>query len=137
KAGNTLDLAYRLELPRLAALSHLAGTELAGRSTITASIRGVRAVPVHAGDLSAEYLRVADLVVESASGRFSARNLGAHPEGEIALDLLARAQHLSPATAYRRKEDGTLALTDVKLTVPHGAASGQLALLPGGLLDGH
>jgi translocation and assembly module TamB len=137
KAGDNLDLAYRLELPRLATLSRLAGTELAGSTTVTGNIRGARAAPVLAGDLSAESLRVADLVVESASGRLSARNLGAHAEGDLTLDLQVKQQRLSLATAYRRQEDGTLTLSDVKLTVPHGGASGQLALLPGGLLDGH
>src|SRR5262249_27321653 len=134
-AGDSLNLAYRLELPKLAALSRLAGQELCGSTTIAGTITGPRAAPVLSGQLSAESLRVADLAVASASGTFNARNLGAHPEGDLTLDLLAQAQRLSVATAYQRREDGTLALTGLKLTAPQGGVSGDVSLLPTGLLD--
>ena len=137
KAGDNIDLAYRLALPKLAALSRLAGTTLAGNATVTGTVKGSHDAPVLTGQMAADSMRVADVSIASANGTFSARNLGAHPEGDLALDLLAQAQRLSLATAYRRKEDGTLALSGLKLTAPQGAASGEMALLPGGLLDGH
>ncbi|MGH6962715.1 MAG: hypothetical protein ACREE7_19725, partial [Dongiaceae bacterium] len=130
------DLDYRLGLPRLAALSRIVGTDLAGNATISGNLTGPRDSPILAGVVSGDGLGVAGLAIPSAEGKFSARDLGAHPQGELALDLVAGAQRLSFSTSYQRRDDGAVALSGLKLTAPKTALAGNLSIQPNGLLDG-
>ncbi len=134
--GNELDLAYRLELLRLAPLSPLVGRDLAGTATVAGKVTGPRASPTIEGTLSGRALRVATLAVEAADGTFSARDLADLPEGEIALDLVAKTRRLSLAANYRLKEDGAVALEGLKLTAPQTAVGGDVELSANGLLNG-
>ncbi len=136
RIADRLDLDYRLELPRLAALSRIVGTDLAGNAAISGNLSGPRESPVLSGVMSGDGLGVAGLAIPSAQGRFSARELGAHPQGELALDLVSGAQRLSFSTAYQRREDGALALSDLKLTAPRTTLAGDLSVQSSGLLDG-
>jgi translocation and assembly module TamB len=136
RAGDAFDLDYRLELPQLAALSRLAGTDLAGNAAISGKLSGPRSSPDLAGNVSGDSLSVAGSTSASVAGTFSARGLGAHPQGDVALDLVAEGQRLSLSTAYQRREDGVIALSDLKLTAPQTALAGDMSVQPGGLLDG-
>jgi len=134
--GDDLDLAYRLELSRLAALSPLVGRDLAGSATVAGKVTGRPASPTIDGAFSGRALRVASLAIETAEGKFSARNLGPHPQGDLALDLVAGGQRLAVSTAYRRRDDGVVALSDLTLTAPQTALAGDMSVQPSGLLDG-
>src|SRR5262249_38472006 len=137
RVADTVEADYRLTLPRLATLAPLLGIDVAGDVTVTGTIAGSASSPDLNASLESRALRIAGVTIDSAAGKIAARDLIALPRGELALDLGTQGQRLSLATAYRRKEDGTLALSDLKLTAPQGAVSGDLSLLPGGLLDGH
>jgi translocation and assembly module TamB len=134
--GDDLDLAYRLELLRLAALSPLVGRDLAGSATVAGMVTGPWASPTIDGAFSGRALRFAALAVESADGTFNARDLASRPRGEMALDLVAKARQLSLATNYRLKEDGAVALDGLKLTAPKTAVGGDVEILASGLLNG-
>jgi translocation and assembly module TamB len=136
RVADGFDLDYHLELPRLAALSPIVGTDLAGNATISGDLTGSREAPVLSGALSGDGLGVGGLAIPSAEGKFSARELGAHPQGELALDLVAGAQRLSFSTTYQRWDDGAVALSDLKLTAPRTKLAGNLTVQPSGLLDG-
>ena len=66
--GDDLDLAYRLELSRLAALSPLVGRDLAGSATVAGKLTGRPASPTIDGAFSGRALRVASLAIETAEG---------------------------------------------------------------------
>jgi len=136
RVGDTLALDYRLELPRLAALSTLAGIELDGGLAVVGDVKGPAASPALTGALTGDALRLADIAVASAEGHVNARDLGGRPQGDIALDLVAQAQRLSLATSYRLQEEGAVALDGLRIAVPQTSLTGDLVLLPGGLADG-
>ena len=136
RIADRLDLDYRLELPRLAALSGLVGTDLAGDAAIAGTLDGPRESPALTGVVSGSGLVVARLAIPTIEGTFSARDLGPQPQGELALDLVAGEQRLALSTAYQRREDGAVALSALKVTAPKTALMGELSVQPGGLLDG-
>jgi len=136
RAGDAFDLDYRLELPELAALSRLAGTALAGSATISGKLSGPGSSPDLAGKVSGDALSVAGSAIASVEGKFSARGLAPHPQGDLALDLVAGGQHLAFSTFYQRRDDGVVALSDLTLKAPQTALAGDMSVHASGLLDG-
>ena len=134
--GDALDLQYRLEFPRLAALAPLARIDLAGSATIAGDLAGPMRSPALAGTISGDGVRVGGMAIELVEGNVEVADLGARPQGRLGLDLVAQAQRLSVATEYRLREDGGVALTDLRLTAPQTSAVGEMAVLPAGLLQG-
>ncbi|MGH6930516.1 MAG: hypothetical protein ACREEV_19545, partial [Dongiaceae bacterium] len=136
RIGDAFALGYRLDLPRLAALSPLAGIDLDGKLTMVGEVTGPSSSPAVTGALSGDALRVADVAVTSADGTVSVRDLGARQLGDVALDVVARGQRLSLATSYVVRNDGAVALNDLRLSAPAASVAGNLVLSPSGLVDG-
>jgi translocation and assembly module TamB len=136
RIAETVDLDYRLEMHRLAALSPLVGIELGGSAEVAGRITGPAQSPDATATLSGRSLRVGGIALDSAGGNISARDLGNNPQGAVDLALVRQAQRVGLATPFRLREDGTVALDDLRLTAPQTAMTGRLALSPLGLLDG-
>jgi translocation and assembly module TamB len=136
RVADALDLDYRLELPRLAALSSLAGVALAGSAEASGKVSGAMADPAATATIAARALRVADLAFDSLAADLTARNVATRPEGTAKIDIGARGQRLALASAYRLAGDGGVALTGLSATAPKTSISGDLAIAPGGLLNG-
>src|SRR5262249_1210143 len=136
RIAETVQADYRLALPRLAALAPLLGIGLEGEATLTGTIAGSAASPDLSAALQARAVRSAGVAFDSATGRIAARDLVNRLNGALALDLTSQRQRLSLATNYRLREDGAIALEDLRLNAPQTALSGDLSVLPAGLLDG-
>jgi translocation and assembly module TamB len=134
--GDTLDLDYRLELPRLAALSSLAKIPLAGSAEASGKVSGPMADPAATAVIAARALRVTDFSFDSLAADLAAEHVATRPAGTAKIDLAARGQRLSLASAYKLADDGGIALTGLRATAPKTTISGDLAIASSGLLNG-
>lgn len=136
RIGDALAIEYRLQLPRLAALSPLVGIDLDGGLAIAGDVTGPLDSPAATGLLTGEALRIGGVALSSADGSMSARNLRSRPQGDVALDLVAEDQDLSLMASYQMRDDGGVALNDLRLAAPQTSLAGNLVVSPAGLIDG-
>jgi translocation and assembly module TamB len=134
--AESIDLDYRLELSRLAALSSIAGVELDGSADVAGTVTGPTTSPNVTAALSGRALRIADVVLAGAEGTIRARDLGGSPQGDIDLAVTAQGRRVSLAAPYRLREDGAIALDGLRIGAPQTSLAGDLAMSPAGLLQG-
>ena len=129
-----------LDLPRLAALETLAGTDLAGGLRADATLGGTVSAPTVRLQATGENLAAAGQVLGRLGLTLDAHGLPATPEGSLSLDLQRADLEAALQTGFRLDGD-TLAISGLELDAAGAQLGGDLTLdlartLVEGQLDG-
>lgn len=124
----TIAANLNVVLPKLEALSELAGASLSGNTLLSADITGSLADPDAAGTVTLNALKLNDLDLGDMDGRFTANTIASSLNGKIEGALLAKRLDMQFGTTYDLSDGSNLKLGDLKITQPGNRVDGSMRI---------
>ncbi len=124
----TITATIKGDLPKLDALSELAGRPLNGSSFLTADITGALADPDVKGLIDLRSLKVNELEIGDAKTSFTAKTVASSLNGKIDGAFLAPLLDLQFGATYDLADGSNLKVADLKITQQGNLVDGEMVI---------